>query len=767
MTRFVPVTVLVLLAVLLASGRVASADMGSLPNGAVLTFNRLFLHEEGSVKLIEPKHVPESLWNYFNLAHCRCGKSQPGFVESQFAYELTLQNPNMTPFNPDRTLEIWVGAQCDSTVPGMRESTCHPIDMDHSGVGATFTLAGIQQTNGVTLSIPVYDLMTPVRASAKDRPECVPTEQDGTVWAIGKIADGTTPDYFLPKIIKIDSKAPEFPTGFRAFGGDESIVISWTPPVSTADVYGYQALCARAEDDTPAKTSGRPDQRYMTELSLCGGGQSVDLGAGTAIAISEDMPADPVMVPPPGLDNLDPSFLCGEAFSPTATSIRIDGLENGVAYKVVLLSVDKFQNASGTFFTSTLTPIPSTDFWEDIHARGGKADGGLCLLAETYGDDSSLTTTLRAFRDDTLARTRVGRWLTRAYYATLAGLGVEVHGSTAARVVAAIALAPLVGLALLWHWLTLPGLLGVMTLLWLWRRHGRTIARRLPRMATAAGVAIVALVVLVPGRAHAGGGGYQPYWENSDLKPEDEHAVPNDPSLVRWHAGVRVGPYLPDIDAKLVLKPCPTPPATGSCPGSFRQMFHGARPMPMLDVDRILWTGFGQVGVGISIGYMQWFEHAFVDGSKPEDDPRMRSPADTNAFRLIPMALTATYRLTWFDDEYGVPVVPYVRGGLAYDLWWQSARNDRVCKNGNDPMEDPTCALNKPLGGSLGVTGSIGLAVRAERIDASTAMSMQQSGIQHAGIYAELSLAKVDGFGADGKLSVGDRTWFAGVDFEF
>jgi hypothetical protein len=46
-------------------------------------------------------------------------------------------------------------------------------------------------------------------------------------------------------------------------------------------------------------------------------------------------------------------------------------------------------------------------------------------------------------------------------------------------------------------------------------------------------------------------------------------------------------------------------------------------------------------------------------------------------------------------------------------------------------------------------------------------MSMRQSGIQHAGIYGELSLAKVDGFGSDKKLSVGDRTWFVGVDFEF
>ena len=43
----------------------------------------------------------------------------------------------------------------------------------------------------------------------------------------------------------------------------------------------------------------------------------------------------------------------------------------------------------------------------------------------------------------------------------------------------------------------------------------------------------------------------------------------------------------------------------------------------------------------------------------------MRSPGDENTFRLIPLALTATYRFTWLDDEYGIPVVPYVRGGLA------------------------------------------------------------------------------------------------------
>jgi hypothetical protein len=456
------------------------------------------------------------------------------------------------------------------------------------------------------------------------------------------------------------------------------------------------------------------------------------------------------------LRNLNPSFLCGESIGATTDSLRIEGLENGVAYKVALVAVDKFQNVAGTYFTSTVTPLPTTDFWEDLHDRGSGAQGGLCLLAETYGDDSGLTTTLRAFRDDTLGASRVGRWLTQAYYATLAKLGSDVHGSTTLRITAAILLAPIVGFVLLWHWLTLPGALGLLFAFWWGRRWlRRSLSSALHRLRPTRAVQIaaaVALFVLAANPAHAGSG-YQPYWEDGDPTPETQ--VASGPEVVAWHVGIRGGPYVPDIDSKF---------AGGT--GPYAQMFGGYHVLTMLDVDRIVWSGFGQLGVGVSLGYWQKTARAFTNGSMPTDSPRGRG-ADTNAFRLIPTALTATYRLTLLDDNYGVPIVPYVRAGLAYDIWWITVANGdfaKVCKG--DGME-PDCAQNKAFGASLGVTGSIGLAVRAERIDASTALSMRQSGIQHAGIYAELSLAKVDGFGSDKKLSVGDRTWFAGVDFEF
>ncbi|TMQ12932.1 MAG: hypothetical protein E6J90_29830 [Deltaproteobacteria bacterium] len=719
MTRFAFMTVLVMLA---AVG-VASADdtmpTGPLANGASITFAELKIHENNNADLDFPKTDPDSIWHYFNLAHCQCSKTPPAnFHEGTFAYLLKLQNPTGMAVN--RPLEVWVGSNCntDAGRPPSMTATCHRID----SAGLT-NVDLLTNPGNFRPEISVFDFMTPAPGATA----CMPAQQTNMLWVLVDTNMNGIPDYFPSQQLATDAQAPPLPTNFRATGGNGAIQISWKS-ADTADVFAYQALCARADNDGPGKTKGRPLQRYMTGSTLCGIAQSIDLGTGTDIPTPQNAPdAGAPVVPVGGLANLDPFFLCGEQTAATATSLRIEGLQNHVPYKVVFLVVDKYQNASGTYFTSTVTPVPSTDFWQDLHdpARGSNAEGGLCLLAETYGDDSGLTRTLRAFRDDTLGGSRLGRWLTDAYYATLARLGAQVHGSLALRLVAAVALAPLVMFALLWHWLTLPGLLGLIAAVWLWRRR-RRLARRLRQLLQLRVVRLAAALgaLAFAGTAHAGGG-YQPYWENGDELNQNQPSTESD--AVTWHVGIRVGPYVPDIDNQL-----------GMTPGPYQQMFGGAQVLPMLDVDRVLWDRFGQLGVGLSLGYMQKTAHTFDINSKPTDNPRMRG-ADTNKFRLAPAAVTATYRLTWLDDQYGIPVI-------------------RV---------EPDCSQNKALGASLGVTGSIGLAIRAERIDSSAAISMRQSGIQHAGIYGELSLAKVDGFGSSSKLSVGGRTWFAGVDFEF
>lgn len=741
MTRFVSVTVLVMFAAI----RPASADGTLGTMGAQITFDHLQISRDGTT-FFEPEATKRPL--YFNLAHCTCSKA------GRDAFKYTVHET--APSGVHSQLEFWVGQQCaDDTV---RAQMCRQAS----------TIADVDHLFA-TPEIHDFRLFDVVNGQLSKDMDCLATlEGTATIWAFVSLNGNGVFDYKTTITVGtqsgepatstngVDTKPPPLPADLIARGSENAVALSWTPPTSNGtDVAYYQALCANV-DGTPALSKGG-DARYVTTPSICPG---VTPPASEKLSMQAlDNGEAAVPLPTGAFGGLDARYICGEAPG-TADSLTITGLENGTPYDVILLSVDLHGNFTGAYFSNTITPHPVKDFWEDLQDHGSGAEGGLCLLAETYGDRSALTTALRAFRDDTLAGSRSGRWLRDAYYASLARLGAQVHGSLALRIVAAVLLSPLVALALLWHWLTLPGVLGLFAAAWWLRRRARRWLVAMLRARTVRIAAALGAITLGAPRAHAGGG-YQPYWEDTDPSNNQDQSLADQPGLVRWHAGIRIGPYVPGIDSQL-----------GMNPGPYQQMFGGYRMLPMLDIDRFLWTGFGQVGIGGSIGYFRKTAHAFLTPYDPMSTaPREKDPAAENSFWLIPLALTATYRLTVLDDNYGIPVVPYVRGGLSYYLWWVNAPDGsiaRACKNPSLAADAPPCRPDtKALGASFGVQASIGIAIRAERLDASTAMSMQQSGIQHAGIYAELSVAKVDGFGSDTKLSVGDSTWFAGVDFEF
>lgn len=741
MTRFVSVCVAVM--GVIASARIAHAE-GMLPNGAELKFERFFILDSDG-EYVEPP-TPDDRRFYLNFAHCACGKAMAG-PEQTFRYEVTISATTGT----GRPAEVWVGTNCNDDT--LRAMQCRKIES-----------AGIRDIDALLVSPANVDLtLFDVVNATMTEASCTEKEGDALVWLLVDADGDGSFEYFKSQpvagtatnmdVTKVDTLKPPLPTDFNAQSGEGSVKISWTAPTGGAtDIYYYQALCAN-EDGTPLEKNG-PEPKYQTTDMLCGLEQGITLteasiegGDGTAVTAL-----------PEGFRTLDPFFVCGEAPA-TAPSLSIEGLENDKPYIVGLLVMDQYGNVTGVYFNRTVIPKPVTDLWEDLHDRNSAVDGG-CLLSQTYGEGNPLTRVLRDFRDTTLARTAYGRALTRAYYATLGR--IDVGGSLVLRVLAGLYLLPLVILALLWHALTLPGMLALFALLACWRRLPRARLRRL----------VLAAALLVPGLANADD--FEPYWQTD----EADDASLLDFGEVKWHAGIRVGPYIPEIDLQAGLNAL-----TGK--GPYEAMFGDYwlrddtgelkkheravwQVLPMLDVDYVLWDGLGQVTVGGSIGYMQKSAYAYLDGTNQDQAMRERSSASRNTFRLIPTAATVGYRFTALDDLYGIPVVPYVRGGLSYYVWWMKAPNGDVSKVCEDMAVDGSCAKSdKAYGGSLGFQGSVGIAIRAERIDADAAMSMRNSGIVHAGFYAELSYAKVDGFGSDSKLSVGDNTWFAGVDFEF
>src|SRR3954471_19658893 len=111
-----PMRLLVSGLILLTAG-IAAADPGTLPDGSQITFNRLFLHEGNSETRVQPAKDPDSLWAYFNLAHCVCSQNgaamKDPYYEGTFAYEILNPSPG-TPLN--RPAEIWVGTNCNDNV---------------------------------------------------------------------------------------------------------------------------------------------------------------------------------------------------------------------------------------------------------------------------------------------------------------------------------------------------------------------------------------------------------------------------------------------------------------------------------------------------------------------------------------------------------------------------------------------------------------------------------------------------------------------------
>lgn len=661
------------------------------------------------------------LERHFNLARCYCGDAAPSEV-TDFTAELRL-DPQIS--DSDTNVDVWLGVDCLTDDLPTRTANCGDMP------AFVFDRADDLNTER-TLQFSVSDLM--LRAADADCPEI---DRTANIYAAPDAAMtgiyDETEQFFYPDGIPLDTTPPPVPSEFAAAtGGESAIFIDWEPIATPDEVYRWQALCARIDETGvyPAFDDPDIDPLWETAESLCDASTTEEYvteipapGTGTAVELPEP------------LAELDPAFICGDAAG-TASEIRVEGLENDEEYVVVLLAIDRAGNVAGVTPGRVLVPKPVIDFWEDLHANGSDVEGGFCLLAETYGGGGPITNALRGFRDGTLADTALGRWLTRVYYDHTGPLAELARESVLARIAFAIVLAPVVVLALLWHVFTLPGLVAIIALAVLWRRRRRAI--------------LAAAIALAPATASAQS--FAPYWEDVT---EDEIEGPDQ---IKWHAGLKAGPYVPEIDDQAGVVD-----ADGK--GPYERLYGGYEILPVLEVDRFLWTPpGGQLGIGGSIGVMGKtansfrFEDADGDGEYDVGETLIRSKGDRTKFRLVPVAASVIYRLTLLDDEWGIPLVPYLRGGLAYYIWWNTRPSGAISTVPPD---------NKARGASLGLQGSLGLAVRAERIDPTAAASMRDGGIYHAGFYVEYQLGWVDGFGSEKKLAVGDDTWFAGVNFEF
>lgn len=407
----------------------------------------------------------------------------------------------------------------------------------------------------------------------------------------------------------------------------------------------------------------------------------------------------------------------------TQTRTSIEDLVNEREYVVAMQTIDPLGNPSVIGTPQVAAPTNVRDFYEYYREQSGAEEGGFCFVATAaYGDyDAPAVRALRVFRDVVLARLPLGDRVIAAYYRLSPPLAAAIAADPVLRERARWALAPIVGAAVLLMLAPLAVVAGLIL---------RRVRRR------SAGGALLLLAVLV---------GALPAVE---ARADTTRAKPT--GKVGLGLEFRGGPFLPRMATE-----------GGPAGAAFERIFgtesgSGFRldpnPLFRIGADLQLLRGVGTLGIGGSFGFMQFVGRGlFADGTRS---------ADTSVFNVMPLELTAFYRFDLLEDKAGIPLVPYVRGGLAYHVWWVTNGTGEIASVTEGDSEYTA------RGGKIGLTASLGAALLLNFLEPGTAVSLYEStGFRGTYLFGQIDVLEVDGFGGDG-FDLSDLTWSVGLSFE-
>lgn len=209
---------------------------------------------------------------------------------------------------------------------------------------------------------------------------------------------------------------------------------------------------------------------------------------------------------------------------------------------------------------------------------------------------------------------------------------------------------------------------------------------------------------------------------------------------------IKFGPYYPDVDSEF---------SDGSTP--YRDVFGTKAALQTvfgLDWQIVHPPGFS-IGIGGEIGF-------FRDKGQALDPESGQKSGEETIFAAIPMHLDAVVRVDYLLHYTVVPLVPYVKAGISYYLWWVKNESGIAKYVSSDGKED------RALGGTWGWNLQAGLMICLDPLEPRAAKTFDnEMGVNNSYIFGELLLARIDGFGAGDVLNLSDTTWMAGIALEF
>jgi len=679
----------------------------------------------------------------FNMAECEANTT----MTFEYSYSGSISAGDF---------DVWLGASCD-VKENRDESKCY------------------QHLDGDTVETRAYLDIEPawVVESMSSSPSCVEDEGQSDLWLfiMGSDSDETIL-YQANLAINYDTRPPDAPVDVEASYGEGKVRIDW-------DVYNenkpedwshFVVLCypspsaVTPADDASTDVEGEgnggadPDDAVDDELEDIESEEDVipdaeeeDAGAedaagdtatedaGTTTDAEEDTTMQDVTesadCPSGGFhegDDFDNAYVCSGFLGQSTRTCSVTGLENGVAYKFAVVAFDDFRNPSPVSAVVCATPQEVDDFWEVYKKAGGGADEGFCFIA-TAAYDSPIhpfVKHLKAFRDEILQKVPAGRTLVELYYRHSPAAAEKIEDSPLLKTIVRAALLPAVALA----WLSVvllhhPGLMFALIGLLIIAAGGRY--RKNPPVSLLGVVLIFTLAC--PGTLMAKDKKEDKY--KGELRKHKHEGSPQ-----HFAAELKFGPYYPDIDDEF----------DGAAP--FHDVFGSSGVLHgLFELD---YQFLRPPGVSLAVGGLIG---GFRFEGKALDPETGESSGEDTTLAVMPTHLDIILRVDALMRYTVVPLVPYVKGGLSYYVWWTKSESGVSEIDGE-----------KGRGGTWGWNLQTGLMICLDPLDPRAARTIDNEvGVNNSYIFAEFFLTRIDNFGTGGCLNLSDMTWLIGLALEF
>lgn len=239
--------------------------------------------------------------------------------------------------------------------------------------------------------------------------------------------------------IHYDFDPPQtLPSNFSISAGDSALQIEWDQ-ISTGDVSGFRVLCADMDGnplpghgiDPPSLVGINRGTTYFIARDLCpdgpfsgedeavdtgddtttgDGGSTGDLetsgglettgdtggtssesgtGAGAGSGSESGGGTTGAALPTEGIESLGYAYVCSGHISGTSQEARVTGLDNGVAYQILVVAYDLAGNPIAASPVLEGIPVETIDLWEQCEIDGDICgSGGFCNCTTDPDDDA-------------------------------------------------------------------------------------------------------------------------------------------------------------------------------------------------------------------------------------------------------------------------------------------------------------------------------------------------------------------------------------------